>query len=137
MNVYSKRKPWLAATLLDSLILASPAQAVSFDCVKASTKVEKLICADAELSKLDEELNTAYTDALRDEKPSDAIRQAQKQWMKDCNHCADAACVMHVYELRIQEVSSSIEVHTPSNAGKSAKQTDQPPVKKKQKKRSV
>ncbi len=31
-------------------------QAASFDCGKAGTKVEKLICADAELSKLDEKL---------------------------------------------------------------------------------
>jgi len=30
-------------------------QAASLDWAKASTKVEKLVCADAELSKLDED----------------------------------------------------------------------------------
>src|SRR3990167_6280936 len=40
------------------LVPSIPAQAASFDCAKAATKVEILICADAELSKLDDELKT-------------------------------------------------------------------------------
>ncbi len=40
------------------------AQAASFDCGKAKTRVEKLICANAELSKLDEQLSREYKAAL-------------------------------------------------------------------------
>jgi uncharacterized protein len=47
--------------VLGWLVLEFTAQAASFDCGKAGTKVEKIVCSDADLSKLDEELNAAYT----------------------------------------------------------------------------
>ena len=46
--------------LFGLLVLTLPVQAASFDCAKAGTKVEKLICGDAGLSKLDDELAAAY-----------------------------------------------------------------------------
>ena len=82
-------------------LLALPVQAAGFDCAKAGTKVEKLICGDAGLSKLDEELNAAYKTALQGGKQADTIKQAQKQWMKVRNGCADAACVKRAYEERL------------------------------------
>jgi hypothetical protein len=39
--------------------------AAGFDCSKAMSDVEKLICDDDELSKLDESLNEAYRKALK------------------------------------------------------------------------
>ncbi len=120
---------WLDVALLGCLILAPSAQAASFDCVKATTKVENLICASAELSKLDDDLNAAYKNALQDEKQADAIRQAQKQWMKERNHCSDARCVKQTYESKIQNLSSHIHEHTPSDAGMAAQQAGQQPIK--------
>ncbi len=38
--------------------------AASFDCAKASTQVERLICSDESLSKLDEQLSGSYKQAL-------------------------------------------------------------------------
>ncbi len=38
--------------------------AASFDCSKATSEVEKLICGDEELSKLDDSLNKAYLERL-------------------------------------------------------------------------
>lgn len=96
------------------LVLCFFAQAASFDCGKARAKVEKFICGDAELSKLDEQLNTAYKTALQDEKQADSIRQAQKQWMKERNGCADAGCVKLAYETRL---SSFMVTHTSSDEG--------------------
>ena len=87
-------------------LLALPVQAASFDCAKAGTKIEKLICSDAQLSKLDEELNAAYKTALQEKMKTDAIRQAQKQWMKERNACSDAACVKRAYEARLVELNS-------------------------------
>jgi uncharacterized protein YecT (DUF1311 family) len=55
----------LLATVHCSLLLAA-----SFDCDKARTQVEKLICGSAELGKLDSELNAAYTVVLNDTPPS-------------------------------------------------------------------
>ena len=95
------------------LLLSLPAHAASFDCAKATTKVERLICADAELSKLDEELNAAYKTALQDEKQANTIKQAQKQWLKERNNCADAVCVKGVYEERLLGLSLPASAHTP------------------------
>ena len=90
-------------------LLALPAQAASFDCAKAGTKIEKLICGDAELSKLDEELNAAYKAAVQDKTKADVVKQAQKQWMKERSGCADAACVKGAYEARLQSLASVSE----------------------------
>ncbi|MDI1279665.1 lysozyme inhibitor LprI family protein [Methylobacter sp.] len=107
MNEYIKRRAWIETTLLGCLMLAPPAQAASFDCAKAQSKVEKLICADASITKLDEELNAAYNAALQDEKQVDSIRQTQKQWMKERNNCFDAACVKQAYEDRLKALGMS------------------------------
>jgi uncharacterized protein len=83
------------------LFASHSVQAASFDCAKAQTKVEELICADAELSQLDEELARAYTTALLDKKQADAIREAQKLWLKSRNECPDANCIKRAYEMRL------------------------------------
>jgi uncharacterized protein len=49
------KKIFLLLTLTSTLLFPA-----SFDCKKAKTDVEKLICSDKELSQLDEELNEAY-----------------------------------------------------------------------------
>lgn len=90
--------------LFGSLMVAFHVQAASFDCAKASTKVEHLICDNPELSKLDEELSAAYITVLQDEKQADSIKQAQKQWMKERNDCADVDCVGKAYRSRIDEL---------------------------------
>jgi uncharacterized protein len=100
-----KRTTWIVLGWL-VLVLAISAQAASFDCEKAATKVEKLICGDRDISKLDEELSAAYKAALQDKKQAESIRQAQKQWMKVRNGCADATCVKSAYESRLQAMST-------------------------------
>jgi uncharacterized protein YecT (DUF1311 family) len=64
-------------------LAAGPAAAASFDCKKASTKVEKLICADPELSRQDEAMAAAYAEALKawDGKIAAGTRMNQKGWV--------------------------------------------------------
>lgn len=88
------------------LMVAFTTQAASFECGKAAAKVEKLICADAGLSKLDEELDAAYKTALQDEKQVEAIRQAQKRWMKGRNACTDVPCLNATYTQRVTQLKS-------------------------------
>ena len=107
MNNNIKRGVWVAAVLLGCLGLAVSAQGASFDCGKAQTKVEHLICDNPEISKLDEELNVAYKDALKNQAQADSIKQAQKQWMKARNTCPDSACVKQVYELRLSSLRNT------------------------------
>lgn len=101
MNGYLKRSGLLAAALLVCVGLAVSAQAASFDCGKAGTKVEHIICDNPEISELDEELSVAYKAALKDNQQADSIKQTQKQWMKDRNSCKDVDCVKSAYQNRL------------------------------------
>ena len=103
------------------LVLALSAHAASFDCAKARTKVEHLICGNAELSKLDEKLNTAYKTVLQEKRYARSIKKAQIHWMKKRNKCADAECVKHEYESRLYELTMKVEQ---DNASVQAKNTD-------------
>lgn len=91
--------------MVAGLVWAATAQAASFDCAKAGTKVEKLICADAELSKLDEELNAAYKVALQKYGQAKTTRGEQSQWIKDRDSCERKNCLKALYQARLQELS--------------------------------
>lgn len=110
MNGYFRRMHKWLVLCFGCLLLVQGAQAASFDCAKAGTKVEKMICADAELSKLDDELNVAYKAALQDEKQADAIKQAQKQWMKERINCSDVNCVKRAYKNRLKVVEENVSL---------------------------
>lgn len=87
------------------LMLSINAQAASFDCAKAGTKVEHIICDTQEISKLDDELSAAYKAAQQDKTNVEKLKQAQKQWMKERNGCADAACVQSAYRKRVEQLN--------------------------------
>jgi len=71
----------LAALLF--IQLAAPATAASFDCAKARTKVEKLICGDPQLSRQDEDLAKAYGEALKlwDGQIAAYVKLSQRGWI--------------------------------------------------------
>jgi len=98
-----KRITWIALT---SLTLPVAAQAASFDCIKAATNNEKLICSDAALSRLDEDLSSAYKAALQNHSQSESIMQKQKRWIKERNACLDISCLQTQYKARIAQLSS-------------------------------
>ncbi len=92
------------------VFLAHPAAAASFDCAKVSTAVEKAICGDAELSKLDETLGKTYTQALARVENSEALKSRQRAWLRDTrNACAAAACLKAAYEARIGALAENAE----------------------------
>lgn len=81
------------------------AQAASFDCAKARTPMEKTICGDTELSRLDEDLNKAYRQALQRVDTSKGVHESQRQWLKnELGACQDAACMKQAYQRRIAEL---------------------------------
>lgn len=108
MSGYIKRNKWIAAALFWALAVAVSAQAASFDCAKAESKVEHIICDIPEISKLDDDLSAAYKTAVQDKQQADAIRQAQKQWMKERNACADVQCVKQAYQSRIGKLTNEM-----------------------------
>jgi uncharacterized protein YecT (DUF1311 family) len=102
--------------VISALLFALSAHAASFDCAKARTKVEHIICDTPEISKLDDELNTAYKAALQDVKQAVIVKQAQKRWMKERDRCADSACVMHAYANRLSTLQMLAETPEASPA---------------------
>jgi uncharacterized protein len=79
--------------------------AASFDCSKVSTAVERMICADPEVSKLDEDLNVRYKAYLTKSAKPDFIRQRQLYWLKKRNSCKNIGCIKIRYNRRIAELT--------------------------------
>ena len=96
-------KHWIG---LIAFLLIGQVQAARPNCVELKITAERIVCIDGVLSKLDEELNAAYKAALQDKTQADTIKQAQKQWLKERNACADRACLDRVYKKRLQELPS-------------------------------
>ena len=76
-----------------------PIVSQSFDCAKAQTRVEKLICSDAGLRELDEHLGRYYEAGRAAVEGAAACLQSdQAQWLKTVrNQCADASCLKAAY----------------------------------------
>ena len=93
--------------LLFLLACAVPAAAASFDCAKAQSRVEKAICADAEVSALDEHLARYYAAARSTlGRAADCMRADQVLWLRTRNACGDAACLKKVYLERLAELDA-------------------------------
>ncbi|MFQ2343523.1 MliC family protein [Aeromonas dhakensis] len=99
----------LLATLLFAPLLGTAATP-SFDCAKAKGAAETLICKDAELAALDNELAALYPKAIAAFSPEQqkTERAIQRGWIKGRNECWKAGdlrqCVKDSYQLRITEL---------------------------------
>ncbi len=85
----------------------------SFDCKKASSQVEHLVCGSSSLASLDSSLAAAYKVALgRD--PS--AREQQIAWLRDTrNRCADVECLTTAYQEQIHVMRGTESVATIAN----------------------
>lgn len=92
-----------AKTALLALTLIAPmASAASFNCAKAASPAEKLICGDAGLSKLDEDLNAAYARAVARVGDKALMRSWQRAWLGShaLGACKTAACMKPLFAAR-------------------------------------
>ena len=80
----------------------------SFDCAKASTRVEKLICSDSELASLDIELANVYANTRNslDTGGKKALLNEQRKWIDEYNQCADKFCVQQQMQERIRALQN-------------------------------
>ncbi len=93
--------------LMIFVALTMNAQSASFDCAKASTYVEKEICHNPYLSKLDEALATNYKYMLASnigEGAAKDLKPTQKQWLGQRNSCTTRGCIENAYLTRIDEI---------------------------------
>ena len=94
------------AVALVASIAGNLAAAASFSCDKASTKVEKMICADPALSEYDEHLARYYRAGREALSTSGScLVRNQREWLAaKRNKCADAECLKRVYLDRLAEL---------------------------------
>ena len=102
--------------LITALVWAGEchAQAVtpSFDCKSNHGPDETAVCGNNELSRLDNEMATAYRNALSTASPDATaqLRSIQRDWLNKRKNCgASNVCLKELYERRLVELG----VHAP------------------------
>lgn len=95
---------YLVTALTALCCMVGPAYGASFDCQKARTVTEKIICEDATLDALDLRLAAAYVEAVDRADDQQGLFRSQKEWIHTRDRCADAACIKASYLSRMGEL---------------------------------
>lgn len=102
--------------LFIGLMLSFAAQGASFDCAKATTNLEKQICGNPAISKLDDEIGKLYQNALdkADEEQKQRLVTEQKHWLRHTrNTCKDEPCIKLAYWARQAELATFFDPKPP------------------------
>lgn len=90
--------------LIAAVAIPIVAIGASFDCRKAVTTVEKMICASPELSALDVRAARRYADAVATSPGANTLRRQQRDWLRNVrDRCADEACIRSAYQRRSEQ----------------------------------
>lgn len=94
----------------DAGTATASAPAPSFDCAKAASASEKLICLDAELAGLDARLAEGYRRLLSMTDDPAGLKQEQVGWLKTTrNACPNTDCLKTVYQARIDDLETTAQ----------------------------
>lgn len=102
VSVASKRwqRCWLLAALLAGGVTSS-AFGASFNCSKAGSATEKIICGDAELSRLDDQLGKTYKQAkMRAADRREFAARSDGFWRWREKNCQTRDCLIDWYQQR-------------------------------------
>ncbi|MCG7498061.1 lysozyme inhibitor LprI family protein [Vibrio sp. Of7-15] len=101
-----KKSQWiLSCSMLTFGLLPFNINAASFDCEKAQTKVEKLICKDKDLGVLDEMLNRQYKAQREVFDNADWVKARQLEWLARRDQvCTNIYSCMDTYYARIADL---------------------------------
>lgn len=101
----------IAAIGLAGMGRTTTAMAASFDCAKATSAQEKLICGAADISQLDERGAGLYAAALVATPDKNLVKTWQRDWLRGSrNACADAECLRRVMSLHNRELEEFARV---------------------------
>lgn len=109
----------------------APAFAASFDCSRAGSANEKIICGDTELSALDDKLGKAFRQARMHASDKRAFTiDSDKQWRWREQNCRDRACLVDWYQRRQAELQAQADSSIAVAARLPAKavQSPMPPI---------
>ena len=123
----------ISILLITSNLYSSEKIQPSFDCSKAKTRVEKLVCSDEDISRVDRDMQKAYNlmmgkydipymneEAKEEIKPYlEKLKQSQIDWVKDRDACSSKkdkkefrSCVFSRYINRIESIVPSYDWRT-------------------------
>jgi uncharacterized protein len=125
-----RRSSGYAALLIALGLVGLPAMgwAASFDCRRASAQAEKIVCADRELSALDEKLARAYKRFISVSPQPYADQRSQTHWVATRDACMDRVCLADAYKARLAELrSQSTEWYIPAPGGDTQVAVSTPP----------
>jgi uncharacterized protein YecT (DUF1311 family) len=100
----------------------------SFDCARARSTSEKIICSDDDLARQDRELGKVYARAKRAAPDPRAFqRDSDAEWAQRESNCRDRECLQRWYEHRREQLSSSsAEPVTEASGDAGITRADQP-----------
>jgi len=82
----------------------APAFHPSFDCTKARSDAERLVCSDSQLSGLDVEMAQLYQKGLGSVADTNAFNGEQLDWLARRDVCVSKQCLVVSYADRIKEL---------------------------------
>ncbi|MFL9610576.1 lysozyme inhibitor LprI family protein [Methylobacillus sp. Pita2] len=88
-------------------IISTTALSASFDCTKAGTSVEKMICSNEDISRYDDELGSLYKKA-KEVFPEEKVKQ--RAWIEKRNQCDSIICLMSLYQQRNLELQAVVDM---------------------------
>lgn len=93
------------------LALLAPAfiSAASFDCTKAKTKQEFMICNNERISQLDDSLAMVFSEFVSIASNPDACKVQQRVWIKTVrDSCTTAECMKAIMQQRLQTLRDTV-----------------------------
>jgi uncharacterized protein YecT (DUF1311 family) len=108
--------------VMATAMLSSLCSAASFDCQKAATAVEQMVCRNPFLSNLDDEMAKVYSAVLARAKWSsdsgrltenttpERLRGEQRSWLAARDKCTEPACVTSAYNSRLSALKAKIHI---------------------------
>ena len=83
----------------------------SFDCVRASNRVERLICASPRIAILDLSMANGYRDLMSEQRTGverQGLKDSQNHWLRKVRDvCPDEDCLDATYKQRIEQFAQS------------------------------
>lgn len=84
-----------------------------FDCGRAVSRIEKLVCGNENAATLDAKLAGLYKLSLRFTQLNKRTREQQANWIRNVrSKCGDLDCITRAYSERITEITGILDKHT-------------------------